>query len=232
MDYIASGHLQNNNKLYHVRRLYENDLNDIYYVQNKVIEKLENNDTLQPLSLSEFEYILQGNGLMVGAFIDEELIAFRALLIPTIDEEHLGLYVKLEDKLEEIIYQEISVVHPSYRGNQLQQKLAVSIMEVLHQLDHDFTYVCATVAPNNIASLKDKFKQEMLVGALTNIYEGKLRYILLKKIANETMRKWTETKIISISNISEQKHLLQLGWIGFQLIENGNDFSIKYGIQG
>lgn len=229
MGNITSGQLLTNNNMYHIKHLSNDNINEICHLQNKVLDELKNKDTLQPLDVAEFEYILQGNGLMIGAFVEEELIAFRALLIPPIDEEHLGFHINLEDKLNNIIYQEISVVHPSYRGNQLQQKLAISIMDALHELDHDFTYVCATVAPHNIASLKDKFKQQMLVGALTDVYEGKLRYIFFKNIVNNVKQKWTHTKIVPTSNISEQKTLLHSGWLGFQLIKKGNTFAILYG---
>src|SRR5699024_9284753 len=135
-------------------------------------------DTLQPLDQSEFEYILKGNGRIIGAFVDKQLIAFRALLVPPLDdEEHLGLALGLENKLDEIIYQEISVVHPFYRGNQVKQNLDKLIMKELTKETHSFTYICATVAPHNIPSLKDKFKQNMLVGALIDIYGAKLRYV-------------------------------------------------------
>src|SRR5699024_10735289 len=110
-------------------------------------------DTLQPLDQSEFEYILKGNGRIIGAFVDKQLIAFRALLVPPLDdEEHLGLALGLENKLDEIIYQEISVVHPFYRGNQLQQQRATRISKELTKATRSFSYSCATVAPHNIAS--------------------------------------------------------------------------------
>ncbi|WP_375540525.1 hypothetical protein [Peribacillus simplex] len=63
---------------------------------------------------------------MIGAFVCEELIAFafRALLAPLIDEEHLGRdFGSIENELSEVIYQEISNVLPAYRGTNCNRHL-------------------------------------------------------------------------------------------------------------
>src|SRR5699024_3679712 len=131
---------------------------------------------------------------------------------PPIDEEHLGLAIGLEDELPNIIYQEISVVHPTYRGNQLQQKLAYLIMKELEKQDHSFKYVCATVAPHNIPSLKDKFNQGMMVGALIKIYNGKLRYVFMKELKENTGSSWDEIEVVPTSETAKQRELLADGW--------------------
>src|SRR5699024_6275548 len=212
-----------------VRRLVTTDIPAMHHIQNKAMAILDNPDTLQNLSTEEFEYILNGNGLMVGAFANQQMIAFRALLVPPINEEHLGYALGLDEELEDIIYQEISVVHPAYRGNQLQQKLAYLIMEELEKSKTSFTYVCATVAPHNVPSLKDKFNQGMQVGALVDIYEGKLRYVFFKNLKKVTKQQWDEVKVISTSETDVQKQLLQEGWLGFQLIQDGSTYSVRYG---
>ena len=229
MNWIYQGTLKQNNTIYQVRRLVLDDIPALLFLQKLALEELNNSDILQPLEPSEFEYILKGNGLMIGAFTNEQLIAFRALLIPPIDEEeHLGLFLGLENKLDEIMYQEISVVHPLYRGNQLQQKLATLIMEELTKEAHSFTYICATVAPYNIPSLKDKFKQNMMVGALIDIYGGKLRYVFYKKINKSDDCKWLLEITVPTFEVSKQKQLLNDGWIGVQLVEADDTISIKY----
>jgi len=229
MDWIDQGLLKQKNSMYQVRRLVLDDIPALLLLQKLALEELDNSDTLQPLDQSEFEYILKGNGLIIGAFADEQLIAFRALFVPPIDDEkHLGLALGLENKLDEIIYQEISVVHPFYRGNQLQQKLATLIMKELTIETHSFTYVCATVAPHNIPSLKDKFKQNMMIGALIDIYGGKLRYVFYKKINKSDDCKWKLEKTVPTFEVSRQKQLLNDSWVGVQLVETGDTIAIKY----
>src|SRR5690554_3842518 len=65
-----------------MKRLYLEDLPAIEEVQEAVIAELPEKTALQPLSTEEFLFILNERGLMVGAYAEEELIGFRALLIP------------------------------------------------------------------------------------------------------------------------------------------------------
>ena len=179
---------------YTVRKLVLDDLDKIIELQRIVAETLANKETLQTLSEEEYRYIINGKGLLLGAFIEEELIALRALMVPPIDEEHLGLAVGLEKELDKIIYQEISMVNPKYRGNRLQQQLGQLIMKALDKSSLSFKYICCTVAPFNIPSLKDKFNQGMTVRAIIEIYGGKLRYVFVKKIKDNEKLQWNETK--------------------------------------
>ncbi len=213
---------------YTIRKLALNDLDNILQLQRIVAETLMNKETLQTLSEQEYQYILNGKGLLLGAFIEEELIAFRALMVPPIDEEHLGLAVGLEKELDQIIYQEISMVNPKYRGNRLQQQLGQLIMETLNK-SSSFKYVCCTVAPSNIPSLKDKFNQGMMVGALIEIYSGKLRYVFVKKIKESEKPQWNKTKKVPTDQIEEQQKLLQDGWHGYKLEQNNNQYFVLYG---
>lgn len=213
---------------YTIRKLALNDLDNILQLQRIVAETLVNKETLQTLSEQEYQYILNGKGLLLGAFIEEELIAFRALMVPPIDEEHLGLAVGLEKELDQIIYQEISMVNPKYRGNRLQQQLGQLIMETLNK-SSSFKYVCCTVAPSNIPSLKDKFNQGMMVGALIEIYSGKLRYVFVKKIKESEKPQWNKTKKVPTDQIEEQQKLLQDGWHGYKLEQNNNQYFVLYG---
>ena len=51
-------------------------------------------------------------------------------------------------------------------------------MDELQKEDSKYDYVCCTVAPFNIPSLKDKFAQGMAIAALKEKYGGSLRYVL------------------------------------------------------
>ena len=157
---------------YMVRRLTIADIAQIEAVQQDVVAALEDKAILQPLDRCEIENIVGGNGVMLGAFVEDMLIAFRALLDPLDDDEHLGRDGGLtEPQLSSVIYQEVSNVHPNYRGYGLQKTLASLIM---NEVDTSrYHYVCATVMPFNIASLKDKFAQGLKIVALKLKYGGK-----------------------------------------------------------
>ncbi|MCI0766315.1 GNAT family N-acetyltransferase [Bacillus sp. TL12] len=230
MNTLYEGTLKQNEQRFKVAPLSLDHIEQILSLQDIVIEALENKNSLQPLTLEEYQYILNGNGLMIGAFVDQELIAFRALLAPPIDDEHLGLDIGLaHEELDRVIYQEISNVHPKYRGNGMQKILAKVIMEELQQANSKYDYVCCTVAPFNIPSLKDKFAQGMEIAALKEKYGGSMRYVFVKELHQDKERDWTDVRSVPMSNTSEQQTLLTEGYRGYKMEKIDVSFIVKFG---
>ena len=230
MQTIYKGRL-NNGDDFHVRPLTIKDISKIFRLQSDVYKKITNKAQLAQLTKDEFEYILTGKGLMLGVFVENELIAIRALLVPKIDDpEHLGLDVGLsKEQLAEVIYQEISFVHLDYQGNRLQQTLAKLIMEQLEKENHKYRYVCCTVAPFNLPSLIDKFKQGMYVKALTLKYADQLRYVFLKDLqAPLPIESVKEKRDVPMELIEQQQQLLANGWVGMSLKRNDNSYVVTY----
>ncbi|AZU60467.1 benzoate transporter [Neobacillus mesonae] len=226
MSAIYKGTLANSGDVpYTVQKLSILDLPEILSIQKRVVASMEKQGVLQPLSEQEYQYILQGNGMMIGAFVEEELIAFRALLIPKLDDpEHLGFDIGLtRAELPSVIYQEISNVLPKYRGNGLQKKLAQLIMEEFGKERHEFRYVCTTVAPFNIPSLKDKFAQGMRIAALKEKYGGQLRYTFVKERQEAKRQVWKESILIDMGDIAAQQEKLNEGWRGIQMLRQNDD---------
>ncbi|ARX69642.1 N-acetyltransferase [Bacillus thuringiensis] len=230
MTVLYEGTLKQNNESFHVTLLSLEHIEQILSLQNIVVEALEDKRRLQPLSQEEFQYILEGNGMMIGAFIENKLIAFRALLVPPIDDEHLGLDIGLpESELHRVIYQEISNVHPNCRGNGMQKILANVIMDELQKEDSKYDYVCCTVAPFNIPSLKDKFAQGMAIAALKEKYGGSLRYVFVKKLRRDKENDWTDIQSILMSDASGQQALLSEGYRGYEMEKTADTFIVKFG---
>ncbi|MBE7105580.1 GNAT family N-acetyltransferase [Bacillus cereus] len=230
MNILYEGKLKQNNDPFHVTLLSLEHIEQILSLQNVVVEALEDKGRLQPLSLEEFQYILEGNGMMIGAFIENELIAFRALLVPPIEDEHLGLDIGLpESQLHRVIYQEISNVHPNCRGNGMQKILATVIMDKLEKEDSKYDYVCCTVAPFNIPSLKDKFAQGMEIAALKEKYSGSMRYVFVKELRKDKESNWTDVKSIPMSDAGGQLALLLEGYRGYEMEKVDEAFIVKFG---
>ncbi len=210
-----------------VIKLTSKHLDPLISLQQQVIANLENPSFLQPLSIEEFTTILNGHGLIIGAMVNDKLIAFRAFLEPEIDEEHLGRDANLLDsELASVLYSEVTNVHPHYQGNGLQVTLGKILMQEIEE--NRFSYVCATVAPFNIASLKDKFALGMHIVALKEKYDGMLRYVLYKKISSDIPIEHATTKNIEMSNTSEQQTLLMNGWIGTELYKDKDIWFVRY----
>jgi predicted GNAT superfamily acetyltransferase len=190
------------------------EIDAIEKLQQVVIDSLEDATILQPLSRAELNNILGDNGVMLGAFDGDKLIACRALLMPDpSEEEHLGIDAGASD-LTRVLYQEVSFVHPTYRGQGLQKKLGARIMDCVNIADFDF--VCATVKPFNIASLKDKFSQGMHVVALKLKYGGKLRYVFAKPL-HTNINVSDDAIIVEMADTEKQQTLLSQGYVGCDL---------------
>jgi hypothetical protein len=201
-------------------------LQEIEKLQLQVYESLADQSILQPLSTEEFDYILSGNGMMIGAYVGEELIAFRALLNPPVDDEHLGYDCGIaEEEFHKVLYQEISNVSPAYRGYGLQKTLAQVVMGHIDLEKYD--YVCSTVKPYNIPSLKDKFSQGLVVKGLKIKYVDKLRYIFYKDLRQE-QSVFTEKKSVSMGDTIGQQQLLKQGYTGTSMYEDQNDWFVVY----
>lgn len=223
---IASGLL--GDAAYEVHLLNESHIQKLMTLQLEVVEALEDKAILQPLDEGELNFILRGNGVMIGVFVEEKLIAFRALLQPELDDEHLGYDIGLttEDELKKILYQEISNVHPAYRGYGLQRTMADIIMQ---QVDlTKFNVVCATVMPGNIASLKDKFSQGMHVAALKLKYGGKLRYVFMKDLMREGNTSWRQEQFVPMNDTKGQQALLKSGFVGKSMKKTGDNWLVQY----
>lgn len=184
-------------------------IEQIEQLQREVCAALPDPNMLQPLSREELVNILGGNGMMIGVFDEERCIAFRALLKPEVDEdEHLGLDVDATD-LSRVLYQEISNVHPDYRGQNLQKRMAEYILQQVDLSAYD--WMCATVMPFNIASLKDKFAQGMHVYALKLKYGGKLRYVFGKRLRSTVEHGITQQLELNMEQTALQQQAIENG---------------------
>lgn len=222
---IATGFLGSD--AYDIHLLDESHIPQLRQLQHEVVEALPDKAVLQPLDEEELRFILQGNGLMIGVFVAEKLIAFRALLDPPIDAEHLGYDIGLEteEELQKVLYQEISNVHPHYRGYGLQRTMADVIMQQIDAVK--YTVVCATVMPGNIASMKDKFSQEMHIAALKLKYGGKLRYVFTKSLTGKEPV-WTEQRTAEMDDTKAQQQLLAAGFVGIAMGKSAEAWLITY----
>lgn len=230
MTILFKGVLPLTGEPYQVEPLQLEHLLAILQLQDEVYTAMPVQSFLQTLSKEEYAVMLHGKGCIIGAFVQGQLIAIRALLIPEIDEHHLGRFVGLQDQeLQRVIYQEISLVAPHYQGNRLQQQLAKLIMTKLSQEQHSFAYVCATVAPNNMASLKDKFAQQMRIQHIGPIYEDKIRYVFVRELPEAITRVPLAEKLIEMSKTDEQQQLLANGnWTGTRLTKQDDTYYIVF----
>ena len=216
----------NTGKSVTIRKMDEQDIPSIMELQESVIDSLTDRTFLQPLSEEEFLFILQGNGLMIGAYDAAKLIAFRAMLEPEIDEDHLGWDAGLaESELSSVLYSEVSNVHPDYRGHSLQRILGNVLMKQIDRSRH--RYIVATVAPFNIASLKDKFSLGMYIISLKEKYGGLIRYTFLKDLKGTEKTEAPEFTV-DMDDILQQQEFMRKGLIGIRIKEEEGKWKVIY----
>lgn len=200
----------------YVRELNEEHMEEVVDLQQTVFEGVEQKDMLQPLTNEELTAVLGEDGLVIGVYVNQRLIAFRALLYPGVDDpENLGMDLELPASgLKRVAHQEISCVHPDYRGNRLQKRMGQWIMEAFRTNNKGMHHILCTVHPGNTASLKDKFAQGMVITHVKDKYAGILRYIMYLDI-NKPWKFDQSAKVrVRQNDIEKQKMLLDEGYYG------------------
>lgn len=211
-----------------IERLTAKQVDEILELQQAVIDALTSKSSLEPLSKDEFLFMLNGRGLVVGAYYNGKLIAFRAMLEPKLDEEHLGKGAGLpESEWSLVLYSEVTNVNSEFRGNNLQVLLGEILMD---EVDiNRFRYVCATVAPFNIASLKDKFTHGLNIVSLKIKYGDSLRYVLMKDLSGPIENSsLLGSRYILMANTEEQQLLLQNGWTGTGIEKTNEEWFVRF----
>ncbi|KIL49110.1 hypothetical protein [Jeotgalibacillus campisalis] len=201
-----------------VRQLDQEDEKLFFDFQDEIAEGLENEETLQPLTKKEVTYILADGGIMIGAFVNANLIGLRALLYPGDDSENIGhdLELPYQERMK-VVHQEISLVHPDYRGNHLQQILAKVLMQQLKYSTDYFTHLCSTVSPLNVPSIKDKFSQGLMIVQMKEKHSGVPRYIFYKHLVNDFPVDSSSYIYIRLDKTNRHKQFLEKGYIGIWL---------------
>ncbi|WP_067726354.1 N-acetyltransferase [Oceanobacillus damuensis] len=225
--YITTGKLGNGQE-FSVRYLNLNDIDEVMNLQNKVVKALPEPDVLQPLTKGEYAKILNNKDMVIGVFVSKKLIAFRAMLAPENDDEGLGADIGLRvEEFPSIIYSEISNVDPDFRGNGLQTYMGKILISNIDR--KKYKYVLATVAPFNIASLKDKFSLGMEIAELKEKFGGKLRYLFVKELTAENPSPFASgTENINMSAMEQQKMLLNEGYRGTAMEYRNNDWYLRF----
>lgn len=207
------------------RHITPEDLKDVLELQILVYENLENKEVLETIEAEEFIEMIE-QGFIIGMFKGEELKAVRAMYIPPVDDpEHLASDGGVEQR-EEVIYSEITFIHPDARGQGLQTKLGRELIKKVRD-DGRFNYVFTTVMPTNLPSLKDKLRLGFKIVNTRYMYGGKLRHVLQLNLRHQLKGTGEPQKI----NYNDTKWMLEHGsdHIGDNLEDSQIDYYLKGG---
>lgn len=160
----------------------ERDITALLDLERVTMSCLEDQRLYFPGNPQVFEDSLSGRGIVVGCHAGEILVGFRSVWFPGGHHSNLGLDVGLRDtgQLEAVAHLERSCVHPEFRGNRLQ--IQMTEMAIKLALNENYKYMLSTVAPQNYASMADKFAVGMFICKILKKYDGLDRYVFFKNM--------------------------------------------------
>jgi len=202
---------------YTMKRLTNDDVNQVIKLHNEVIDALVDPDLCWRFPVDYIERYLGEEGITVGVFVEKRLIAFRVLYFPGCRPENPGLDIGLHDsELEQVAHLPLSNVHQEFTGSSLQKAMTLQAIAIAKQT-REFRYLCSNVSPKNYASMTEKFEIGMWVAKLKIKYGGFLRYIFSKDMLQPWQLSQEEKAIFIPSTDSlRQMELLEQGYCGFQ----------------
>jgi hypothetical protein len=205
---------------YTIIRLSEEHLPVVMALQECIIQNLERPDLLQPFSCDFMRQHMGGQGMVLGVFVKDRLVAFRNLYFPDPDdaEWNLGRDLALpEEALAEVANLQMVCVHPRFRGNGLALRMNQISLGLLRERG-THPHVCATVSPYNCWNLPILLNTGFRVAMLKNKYRGKLRYILHQDLRRPFTFNDECVVTARLEDFDTQKRLFAAGFCGVALL--------------
>jgi len=214
--------------IYDLRFLDESSLQDISNLQDLIARSLPFPEIFRLHDDSYFKSLLKMDRFVIGAVVDEALIAYSLISIPGRGKENLGRDICMtEEDLERVAHLQAAAVHLAYRGNGLQRAMGAAHLRVIEGMG--FEHVLCTVSPRNPISLRNILSNGFVIKGLKLKFEGLWRYIMYKNLMHPASL-CSCPVIIQGSDIEGQLDLLRKGHIGFDLKMHPRDFEVYYSI--
>ncbi len=153
-------------------------LDDILQIQDETFETLESSELLRKNTPEMLSECLQAPHITLGAWYENQLIAFSVLYYPHSSEESLCDYLEnVEYKgLKDANYK-LCIVREKYRGNSLQYILGKKLDE--YAVKSGAGIICATASPHNLHSIRNIEKMGYIYNRTLNKY-GLVRNLYYK----------------------------------------------------
>lgn len=155
----------------------------IWQIMDTCFQALEHKDYFFFDDLDYVKDILSGHGFgIVACDADNHIIGNLLVKYPRLTEENLGHDVLLPtEELNKVLHMDSATVLPEHRGHGLEAKM-ISYAETLVDTSK-YCYSFATVAPENLASLKSLERNGYEVMVTKEKYGRFLRNVMMKKLS-------------------------------------------------
>lgn len=211
---------------YQMKFLDMNSIDVVIKLQEIMTQALPDKEIFRLAPPEEFRDLLALQRSVIGVLTEDGLIAYNVVSFPGRDGDNFGADIGLAaGELEKVAHLKAVVVHPAYRGNQLQRRLAEIHQEVLRDLG--YCHICSTVSPKNAISIQNHFASGFVIKGLKVKYGDRLRYIMYKNILRTFVPGPEVVGIDSTDNYS-QKLLIDRGFAGFEIEVRNNGCRIMF----
>lgn len=167
---------------YEMKFLNRDSLRELVGLQNLIGENLSEPEIFKLHNNNDFENIFQSENSVIGVETVDGLVAYSIIRIPGLAEDNLGRDIELpREEHTQVAHLQATAVHPIFRGNGLQQKLARAHLEELEKMG--YKHVCCTVSPRNPISLGNIISCGFVIKGLIPKFDGWWRYIMYKGIS-------------------------------------------------
>jgi ribosomal protein S18 acetylase RimI-like enzyme len=191
-----------------------------------MVQNLPDKEIFRLTAPEEFRELLAQKRTVIGVFTEDGLIAYNMVCFPKEDDDNFGVDINLpQSELNKVAHLKAVVVHPAYRGNELQKRLANIHLNVLQELG--YKHVCSTVSPKNAISIQNHFASGFVIKGLKIKYGDRLRYIMYKNIFSAFVH---GPKVVSIdtTDTDGQKMLIDRGFAGFRTQMKNDGLQVMY----
>ncbi|VVB63495.1 Uncharacterised protein [uncultured archaeon] len=211
---------------YEMRFLNEGYLDDIARLQEIMVQNLQDKEIFRLTAPEEFRELLAQKRTVIGILTEDGLIAYNMVCFPKEDGDNFGVDINLpQSELKKVVHLKAVVVHPAYRGNELQKRLANIHLKVLQELG--YKHVCSTVSPKNAISIQNHLASGFVVKGLKIKYGDRLRYIMYKNIFRPFVP-GPKVVAINITDIYGQEMLIDRGFAGFKIQVRNDGWQVMY----
>lgn len=201
---------------YTICNLNEKHLSAVMALQDVIVQNLSRPDLLQTFSEDFMRQHMERQGIVLGVFVENRLIAFRNIYFPdSSDREwNLGIDIGLPaEELSKVANLQMVCVHPDFRGNSLALKMNNLALKILKNRG-EHHHICATVSPYNIWNIRILLNSGFRIVGLKDKYEGKLRYIVHQNIRSRIRYSRQSAQKVSLEDLDTQKMLFKSGFMG------------------
>ena len=170
---------ERNDHPYEMKFLRKDSIQDLVSLQSLIAENLPEPEIFRLHDDEDFRDVFQSEHSVIGVTTPEGLAAYSIIRIPGLAKDNLGLDINLtKGQQMKVAHLQATAVHPHFRGNGLQQRMASAHLDVVENMGYE--HVCCTISPRNPISLHNILSCGFVIKGLIPKFGGWWRYIMYK----------------------------------------------------